>query len=171
MHDQPKHRPLDASAFFADGMSARPLVAGTIARGYLRTNAAFFEGLAGAGTNLVEEIPLKLTPEVLQRGQERFNIYCSVCHGLTGEGNGMVVQRGFPQPLSYHTDRLREAPAGHFYRVMTYGYGAMFPYASRVTPNDRWAIVAYIRALQLSQSTTINELSPMVRDRLLANRE
>jgi hypothetical protein len=167
MHDQPKHKPLEASKFFEDEMSARPLIAGTVARGHLRTNTTFFEGLVG--TNLVQEIPLKLTRELLERGQERFNIHCSVCHGLTGEGNGMIVQRGFPQPPSLHIDRLRDAPVGYFYRVMTYGYGVMFSYGSRVTPEDRWAIVGYIRALQLSQSMTLNELPRDFKERAEKN--
>jgi hypothetical protein len=156
MHDQPKSKPLEKSAFFENGSSARPLLAGTVPRGFLRTNNEFFEGLTG--TNLVEEIPLKLTRKVLERGRERYEIYCSVCHGLTGEGNGMIVQRGFPQPPSFDVDRLREAPVGHFYGVITHGYGLMLPYATRVAPEDRWAIVAYIRGLQLSRAVTVADL-------------
>ena len=150
MYDQARHKPLHASSFFNDGMSARPLLAGTVPRGFLHTNDAFDEGLIG--TNLVEEIPIPITHELLQRGQERYHIYCSVCHDLNGEGNGMVVQRGFPHPPSFHIPRLREAPVGHFYRVITQGYGVMYPYASRVAPQDRWAITAYLRALQLSHA-------------------
>ena len=153
MYDQPRHKPLHASAFFSDGMSARPLPAGTVPRGFLHTNDAVDEGLAG--TNLVEEIPVRVTPQLLQRGQERYNIYCSVCHDQNGEGNGMIVQRGFPRPPSFHIDRLREAPAGHFFRVITHGYGVMYPYANRVAPEDRWAITAYIRALQLSHGAPV----------------
>jgi mono/diheme cytochrome c family protein len=94
----------------------------------------------------------------LERGRERYDIFCSVCHGRTGEGNGMIVQRGFPPPPSYHIDRLREAPAGHFFHVITHGYGVMYSYATHVPPADRWAIAAYIRALQLSQHATIEEM-------------
>jgi mono/diheme cytochrome c family protein len=155
MYDQPRHKPLQSSSFFKDGMSARPLLAGTVPRGFLRTNDALYEGLNG--TNLVENIPLRITKELLTRGHERYNIYCSVCHDQNGDGNGMVVQRGFPRPPSYHIDRLRQAPAGHFYRVITYGYGVMYPYASRVSPEDRWAITAYIRALQLSHGASATE--------------
>jgi mono/diheme cytochrome c family protein len=150
MYNQPGHKPLQASSFFKDGMSARPLPPGTVPRGFLQTNDLFYTGLQG--TNLVEDIPLRVTREVLERGRERYNIYCSVCHDQNGEGNGMIVQRGFPRPPSYHIDRLRQAPAGHFYRVITYGYGVMYPYATRVAPEDRWAITAYIRALQLSHN-------------------
>jgi mono/diheme cytochrome c family protein len=164
MHDQPKHQALESSAFFEDGSSARSLAIGTIPRGHLHTNQIYFEGLSG--TNLTDELPVNLSREVLDRGQERFDIYCSVCHGLTGDGNGMIVQRGFPRPPSFHIDRLREAPLGHFYRVITYGYGVMFPYAIRVTPEDRWAIVAYIRALQLSQSAKLANVSATARAQL-----
>jgi len=155
MHDQPKRSAYKESGFFADRSSSRRLPEGVIARGYLRTNSVFFEGLSG--TNLVDDIPVKITRAVLDRGQERYNIYCSVCHGLSGEGNGMVVQRGFPKPPSFDEDRLRNAPVGYFYRVITYGYGVMFPYANRVTPEDRWAIAAYIRALQ-SRATSVADI-------------
>jgi mono/diheme cytochrome c family protein len=161
MYDQPRHKPLHASAFFSDGMSARPLLAGTVPRGFLHTNDAVDEGLVG--TNLVEEIPIPVTPQLLQRGQERYDIYCSVCHDQNGEGNGMIVQRGFPRPPSFHIERLRQAPAGHFFRVITHGYGVMYPYANRVAPEDRWSITAYIRALQLSHGAPIASLPPDLR--------
>lgn len=164
MHDQPKFRPLDASRFFPDGASARPLVEGTIPRGHLETNQVFFEGLVG--TNLVTAFPLEITRELIERGRERFDIYCSVCHGLSGDGHGMIVQRGFPQPPTFHQPRLREAPIGHFYRVITYGYGVMFPYAARVTSEDRWAIAAYIRTLQLSRSRSLADVPPEARAHL-----
>ncbi len=157
MFDQSRHKPLQGSSFFRDGMSARPLLAGTIPRGYLHTNEAFYNGLKG--TNLIAELPMPLSRELLDRGRERYNIYCSVCHDLNGEGNGMIVQRGFPRPPSFHIERLRIAPVGHFYRVITYGYGVMYPYSARVPPEDRWAIVAYIRALQLSRNAPIEALS------------
>jgi mono/diheme cytochrome c family protein len=146
MYDQPRHKPLQASSFFQDGMSARPLVAGTVPRGFLRADDAIYRG--AIGTNLVDSIPVPITAGLLERGEERYNIYCSVCHDARGDGHGAIVQHGFPQPPSFHLDRLRQAPAGHFYRVMTYGYGVMYPYAARISPQDRWAITAHIRALQ-----------------------
>ena len=149
MHDQPKYRPLRASAFFDNTSSARPLVEGTIARGTLQTDAAFFTGKNGA--MLVTELPFPVTQAVLDRGQERFNIYCTPCHDATGSGNGLVVQRGYPKPQTYHSDRLRQIEAGYFFDVMTNGFGRMPDYRAQITPRDRWNIVAYIRALQLSQ--------------------
>jgi mono/diheme cytochrome c family protein len=149
MHDQPKYRPLRASAFFENTSSARPLVEGTIARGTLQTDAAFFTGKNGA--MLVSELPFPVTQAVLDRGQERYNIYCTPCHDGTGSGNGLVVQRGFPKPQTYHSDRLRQTEAGYFFDVMTNGFGRMPDYRAQITPRDRWNIVAYIRALQLSQ--------------------
>src|SRR5262245_37451605 len=148
MHTQAKYRPLDKSDFFDDHMSARPLVEGTVPRGQLHENTEFFTGISG--TNLIDTLPVPLTMDLLRRGRERFDIYCSVCHAMTSEGNRMIVQRGFPQPPSFHIDRLREAPIGYFYYVITHGYGIMYPYAVRVEPADRWAIAAYILALQLS---------------------
>lgn len=149
MHNQPKYRPLRPSAFFADGSSARPLVEGTVARGTLQEDEAFFTGKVG--TVMVKELPFPVDRQVLDRGQERFNIYCTPCHDRTGSGNGMVVQRGYRRPPSYHIDRLRQADAGHFFDVMTNGFGAMPDYKAQIGARDRWAIVAYIRALQLSQ--------------------
>jgi mono/diheme cytochrome c family protein len=118
---------------------------------------------------LSDVFPVPVTRETLQRGQERYNIYCAVCHGANGHGNGMIVQRGFPAPPSFHSDRLRQAPPGHFYYVMTRGYGVMYSYASRVVPEDRWAIAAYIRALQLSHGATTNDVPPAERGRLLTS--
>ena len=149
MHDQPRYRPLRASAFFEDTSSARPLVEGTIARGTLQTDAAFFTGKNGA--MLVNELPFPVTQAVLDRGQERFNIYCTPCHDATGSGNGLVVQRGYPRPQTYHSDRLRNVEVGYFFDVMTNGFGRMPDYRAQISPRDRWNIVAYIRALQLSQ--------------------
>jgi mono/diheme cytochrome c family protein len=149
MHDQPKYRGLRPSAFFADGSSARPLVEGTVARGTLQEDEAFFTGMVNKVP--VKEFPFPIDQQVLDRGQERYNIYCTPCHGRTGAGNGMVVQRGFRQPPSYHIDRLRQADVGHFFDVMTNGFGAMPDYRTQISPRDRWNIVAYIRALQLSQ--------------------
>jgi mono/diheme cytochrome c family protein len=152
MHNQPKYRPLRDSAFFSDGSSARPRIEGTIARGWLQEDQAFFTGKIGTAT--IKELPLPVTPELLNRGQERFNIFCTPCHDATGAGNGMVVQRGYRKPPSFHDDRLRAADAGYLFDVMTNGFGAMPDYKAQINPRDRWAIVAYIRALQLSQNAT-----------------
>jgi mono/diheme cytochrome c family protein len=149
MHNQPKYRPLRASNFFGNGSSARPLVEGTVARGTLREDAAFFTGKVGG--QLVRELPFPVTQEVLDRGQERYDIFCAPCHDRTGGGNGMVVQRGYRQPPSYHIERLRQVEAGYFFDVMTNGFGVMPDYRAQITPRDRWNIVAYIRALQLAQ--------------------
>jgi mono/diheme cytochrome c family protein len=149
MHDQPKYKPLRAATFFRDGSSARPLVEGTIARGTLQEDEAFFTGKVGAA--LVKELPFAIDQQVLDRGQERYGIYCTPCHDATGSGRGMVVQRGYRQPPSFHEERLRTADAGHFFDVMTSGFGAMPDYRTVISPRDRWTIVAYIRALQLSQ--------------------
>jgi mono/diheme cytochrome c family protein len=149
MHNQPKYRGLRPSLFFEDGSSARPLVEGTVPRGALQEDEAFFTGKNGKDD--VKELPFAVDEKVLNRGQERFNIYCAPCHDRTGGGNGMVVQRGFRQPPSFHLDRLRQADPGHFFDVMTNGFGVMPDYRVQVSPRDRWAIVAYIRALQLSQ--------------------
>ncbi len=149
MHDQPKYRPLRGSELFADKRSARPLVEGTVARGTLREDAAFYTGKTAGG--FVTEIPVKVTPELLARGQSQFQVFCAPCHGRTGRGDGMVVQRGFKRPSSYHVDRLRQMPIGYFYDVITIGFGAMADYSAQVPPQDRWAIAAYVRTLQLSQ--------------------
>lgn len=164
MNDEPRYKPLAASDFFADGQSARPEVPGTVAHGHLHLDSAFDTGRQNG--ELVTTFPITITRAVIARGQERFNIYCSPCHGRLGNGDGMVVERGFRAPPSYHIDRLREAPVGHFFDVMTNGYGAMVSYASRVPPEDRWAIAAYIRALQLSQHTTMAEVPDAERQRL-----
>jgi mono/diheme cytochrome c family protein len=156
MHDQPKYTPLRASTFFDDGRSARPLVAGTVARGHLRQDALLETG--EIGNTAANVFPFAVDAQVLARGRDRFNIYCSPCHGLAGSGDGMVVQRGFRRPESYHTDRLRAAPAGHFVDVMLNGFGAMPDFADRINAHDRWAIAAYIRALQLSQHATIGDV-------------
>jgi mono/diheme cytochrome c family protein len=164
MQDQPKFIPLRPSSFFADGRSARPLVEGTVARGHLEANTAFYTGRING--QLVNAFPFPITRQVLERGQQRFNIYCSPCHDLLGYGNGMIVRRGFRQPPSIHIDRLRNERAGYFFDVITNGFGAMPDYAAQIEPRDRWAIVAYERALQLSQHASINELSPEERARL-----
>ncbi|MGI9087408.1 MAG: c-type cytochrome [Chthoniobacterales bacterium] len=149
MVDQQKIKPLAENEFFADGRGSRVPPAHTVARGQLREDQQFYTGKIG--NELAATFPMPVTGELLARGQQRFEIYCAVCHGPTGAGNGMIVQRGFPPPPSLHEQRLRDAPVGHFFDVMTNGYGVMYSYASRVAPEDRWAIAAYIRALQLSQ--------------------
>ena len=158
MHDQPKYIPLRESAFFGDDRSARPIVEGTVARGHLHADALFYTGkVAGRDT---EVFPMPITAAVLARGRERFDIYCSPCHGRTGQGDGMVARRGFRHPPTFHQDRLRDAPAGHFFDVMTNGFGAMPDYAEQVRPDDRWAIIAYVRALQLSEHATPADVPP-----------
>jgi mono/diheme cytochrome c family protein len=164
MHLQPKYKPDEPSTFFRDGRSDRPEVPGTVARGHLRTDELLYTGrVKGVVAN---EFPFPITRAVLERGRARYNIYCSPCHDYTGSGRGMVVQRGFPPPPSYHLDRLRQAPAGHFFEVMTDGYGTMYSYAGRITPEDRWAIVAYIRALQLSEHATLDDVPAKERQQL-----
>jgi mono/diheme cytochrome c family protein len=160
MYNQPKAKPYSQSDFFPDGTSARPIPAHAVQYHQPRENEAYYTGLMNGVLVAQLPAPLQLTREFLARGHERYDIYCAVCHGLTGEGNGQVVQRGFPAPPTYHSDRLRNAPIGHFYDVMTNGYGVMYSYASRVEPKDRWAIAAYIRALQLSRTSTIQDLPP-----------
>jgi len=167
MFDQPFAKPLEKSDFFADNqMASRPLVPQTIARGHLNEDEAFFHGKIG--TNLVETFPFPITREVLSRGRERYDIACAPCHGRSGDGQGMIVQRGYPAPPSYHIDRLRQVPVGYFFDVMTRGYGIMYSYAVRVEPEDRWAIAAYIRALQFSQNAPLTALSPGERAQLEA---
>jgi mono/diheme cytochrome c family protein len=165
MHDQPKYIPLRPSSFFDDGRSARPISENTVARGHLDEDRAFYTGRDASG-KLVAEFPFPVTKEVILRGQERFNVYCTPCHDYTGSGNGMVVRRGFRRPPSYHIDRLRQAPVGHFFDVITNGLGAMQDYAVQVQPRDRWAIAAYIRALQLSQQASINDVPADARAQL-----
>lgn len=161
---QPRMGPQEPSDFHPDKLGSRPLVPGTVARDHLRQDDAFFTGRVNGA--LVTEIPMRLNQAqlkaLIERGRERFDIYCSPCHGRVGDGHGMITQRGLQlrrPPANYHTDRLRQMPIGHFYDVMTNGYGVMFSYASRVEPQDRWAIASYIRALQLSQHATAQSLS------------
>jgi mono/diheme cytochrome c family protein len=165
MHNQPKAIPLRESMFFTNGSSARPLVEDTVARGTLQDDIDFYTGKDAAGKEL-ETLPFPLTAEVLDRGEQRFNIYCSPCHDINGTGQGMIVRRGYRQPPSYHTDRLRSMPIGHFYDVMTNGFGAMPDYRAQIAPRDRWAIAAYIRALQFSQHASAADLSPDERQKL-----
>jgi len=173
MQDQPRYKAYKESTFFLDNRASRDLPDGTVARGKLKENKAFYTGkvdnpnpnaqvqtttdasgntLVSSFPNDIDEFPIPVTKELVDRGQERFNIYCIVCHGPTGNGDGMIVRRGFPKPPTYHDDRLRNAPVGHFFDVITNGWGKMNSYAYQVPPADRWAIVAYIRALQTSQN-------------------
>lgn len=153
MHVQPRQNPLSYSDFYADHRSARAPVEGTVARGQLLADTYFYTGKIG--NNPGEEMPFPVTKEVLERGRERYDIYCAPCHSRTGDGNGFVPSRGFARkPPSYHIPRLQKAPVGYFFDVMTNGFGIMPDYASQITPQDRWNIVAYIRALQLSQNAT-----------------
>jgi mono/diheme cytochrome c family protein len=165
MHDQPKYIPLRPSSFFSDGRSARPIPEGTVARGHLDDNLPFFTG-KGPDGKPIADIPVPVTKDLILRGQQRFNVYCTPCHSRLGDGNGMVVQRGYRHPPSYHTDRLRQMPNGYFFDVITNGFGAMPDYAQQVQPADRWAIVSYIRALQLSQQASINDVAPDARGQL-----
>lgn len=173
MQDQPRYKAYKHSDFFSDGRASRDLPEGTVPRGFLRENKAFFTGkkenadpnvqvqtttdasgntLVSSFPNDITEFPMPITEEVVNRGEERYRIYCIVCHGPTGNGDGMIVRRGFSKPPTYHDDRLRNAPVGHFFDVMTNGWGKMNSYASQVSVADRWAIVAYIRTLQISQN-------------------
>ena len=164
MHDQPKYKPLRHSDFFEDGRTSRPLLAGTVARGEMHDDVAFFTGKNGKDD--IDVFPIAIDKTVIERGHQRFDIYCSPCHGRLGNGLGMIVRRGFKQPPSYHIDRLRQAPVGHFYDVITNGYGAMYNYAAQIAPRDRWAIISYIRALQYSQNVNVGELPPDMKAQL-----
>ena len=173
MQDQPRYKAYKKSEFFGDGRSSRDYPAGTVARGLLKENKALYTGkidnpnpnaqvetttnaqgntIVTSFPNSIDEFPVPVTRELIDRGQERYNIYCVVCHGTSGKGDGMIVRRGFSPPPTYHDDRLRNAPVGHFFDVITNGWGKMNSYAAQVPVHDRWAIVAYIRALQISQN-------------------
>jgi cytochrome c553 len=165
MYDQPKAKPLSESTFFANGQNARPLPQGTVARGFLREDKAMYAGMAPSGS-FVSELPVPLTRELLFRGRQRFDIFCSPCHGKQGNGLGMIVQRGFKQPASFHVERLRKQPIGYFFDVMTQGFSQMPSYAAQVSPEDRWAIAAYVRALQFSQHAPVADLAPDDRKKL-----
>lgn len=164
MADQPSYRPLAKSEFFADGRSARPAIPGTVPRGQLREDEHFYTGRLGS--QVVETFPFPVTREIFYRGQERFDIFCSPCHDRVGNGQGMIVRRGFRPPPSLHIDRLRESRPGYLFEVISRGFGTMPDYAEQIPPEDRWAIVAYIRALQLSQQAALAELPEAERRRL-----
>jgi mono/diheme cytochrome c family protein len=165
MHIQPRLQSDASSTFFPDGRADRPEIPDTVARGHMRTDELLYTGKINGV--VADQFPFPVTQQVLEKGQARFNIYCSPCHDYTGSGRGMIVQRGFPPPPSYHTDKLRNAPVGHFFDVMTEGHGAMYSYAARVSPEDRWAIAAYIRALQLSQHATLDDVPASERQQLV----
>ena len=156
MQDQPKYKNLRGSAFFDDQRSARPVVEDTVARGFLYADQRFLTGRENGQP--IATLPVPLTRALLERGRQRYTIYCTPCHGLTGNGLGVIVQRGLRQPPSFHIDRLRSSPVGYFFDVETHGFGAMMDYAAQIPPSDRWAIAAFIRALQLSQRATIADV-------------
>lgn len=166
MYDQPRYKPLASSSFFADGRTSRPLPEGTVARGWLKEDIRLNEGKEGM--RLTAALPMPLTKELLARGQERFNIFCSPCHDRTGGGRGMVVRRGYQPPPSFHQERLRDAPVGHFFDVISNGLGAMPDYASQIEVADRWAIAAYVKALQLSQNAPLSDVPEEKRSELAA---
>jgi mono/diheme cytochrome c family protein len=170
MQDQPKYIPLRPSAFFGDGRSERPLIAGTVPRGHLDDDTAFYTG-KGPDGKFLDTFPMTVTKDMVLRGQQRFNIYCSPCHDRNGNGQGMVVQRGFRHPPSYHIDRLRQVPAGYIFDVITNGFGAMPDYETQIQPADRWAIVSYVRALQLAQQGTINDVPAEARAQLQGGKQ
>lgn len=159
MHDAPRYDALEAGAFFADGRAERPQVPGTVARAQLPSALSF----GRRGGRWVEELPLPLTRELLERGHERYDIFCAICHDRAGYGQGMAVRRGVRPPPSFHTDRLRAQPVGYYFDVMTHGFGAMFDYADRIPEDDRWAIAAWVRVLQLSQDATRTDVPPAQR--------
>lgn len=165
MADQGRYKPLEASAFFSDHRSSRPLPVGVVARGFLDEDELLYRGRVNG--NLASTFPFEITADVLTRGRERYNIFCSPCHDLTGSGNGMAVRRGFRRPPpTFHMDRLREEPVGYFYDVISNGFGAMNDYAAQIKPRDRWAIVAYVRVLQFSQNANVQDLPPDDRQQL-----
>ena len=164
MHDQPKVRPYRESNFFADGLSARPAIPGTVARGELREDDALY--LGKVGNQPVDRFPFAIDRATLERGRERYDIYCAPCHDRVGNGLGQVVRRGYRRPPSFHAERLRTAPVGYFYDVITNGFGVMPEYATQVPVRDRWAIIAYLRALQLSQHASLADVPSDVRAKL-----
>lgn len=169
MYDQPRYDTYEPSSFFEDGLSARPLVQGVVPRGWARTDEHLYFGRVGS--ELASSFPFAIDEDVLDRGRTQFNVFCSPCHGGTGDGQGMIVQRGMPKPPSLHEPRLREVPVGHIFDVISRGYGAMYGYAQRIKPRDRWAVVAYIKALQLSQNAPIDILDETDRQRVEQSQE
>lgn len=168
MHDQPKYSALEAAPFFSDNSSARPPLAGTVPRGELRDDQALYTGKVN--DELVTAFPFPIDQAIVARGRERYDIFCSPCHGRTGAGDGIVVQRGYTAPPALDAPHLREAPPGHFFDVMTNGFGSMPDYAAQITVTDRWAIAAYVRALQAASGATIKDVPPAERGRLEGQR-
>jgi len=164
MHDQPVLEPYEESEFFADRRGYRMPVEGTVARGQLHADAAFYTGLSG--DQFLTELPMPGTRELLERGRDRYEIFCTPCHSRLGDGRGMIVRRGFKQPASFHEARLRNQPVGYYFDVMSRGFGEMSSYAGQIQPEDRWAIAGYIRALQLSQSVVLEDLEADDRERV-----
>jgi hypothetical protein len=164
MADQPKNRPLSPSEFFADGRSERPLVENTVARGSLE-NDVYNVSKDYTG------FPLPVDEKLLKRGEDRYKVFCTPCHGLQGDGNGMAALRGMKHPPSYHIERLRQAPNGYFYDVITNGFGVMYSYSERISPRDRWAIIAYVRALQLSRNAKVSDLPESLREKVAKSEE
>jgi len=160
MANQPRQNPLSPSDFFADGRSERPVVENTVVRGSIQDDSLLVPKESNA-------FPLPLTAELLQRGEQRYGIYCTPCHGIQGDGMGMVAMRGMKHPPSYHEERLRNVPNGYLYDVITNGFGAMYGYSAQIPPRDRWAIVAYLRALQLSRNAPVGQLPPELREKLM----
>ncbi|HEY1233748.1 MAG TPA: cytochrome c [Candidatus Binatia bacterium] len=169
MADQPRYEPLQKSDFFEDQRASRPLVEGTVARDQLNSDEQFYTGKIN--NEPAKTFPFPVDRQVLLHGQERFTIFCSPCHSRIGDGQGMIVRRGFRSPPSFHIERLREAPPGHFFDVITHGFGAMPDYAEQIPPPDRWAIVAYIRALQLSQNATLADVPESERRTLVEEKK
>jgi len=161
MANQPRQNPLSPAPFFADGRSERPAIDNAVAHGSIQDDNLLVPKDSNA-------FPLPVTAELLERGQQRYNIFCSPCHGIQGDGMGMVAMRGMKHPPSYHQDRLRNEPAGYFYDVVTNGFGAMYGYSSQIPPRDRWAIIAYLRALQLSRNVPVGELPAELQEKLKA---
>ena len=164
MADQPRYEPLQKSELFEDQRASRPLVEGAVARGQLNADEEFYTGKVN--NEPAKTFPFPVDRELLLRGQERFTIFCSPCHSRLGDGQGMIVRRGYRPPPSFHLERLREAPPGHFFDVITNGFGSMYSYGDRIAPADRWAIIAYIRALQLSQNAKTSDVPPEARPTL-----
>lgn len=162
MHDQPKYEPYEESRMFPDGTSARPIPAGTVARGFLREDAGYSTGVGPDGM-MVSSFPMRVTRQVLERGRQRYDAFCAPCHDRVGTGRGMIVRRGFTQPPSFHEPRLKAAAPGHVVNVVTLGFGVMPSYAAQIAPADRWAIAAYLQALQLSQEARLSDLPPAAR--------
>ena len=169
MADQPRYEPLQRSDLFDDQRASRPLVEGTVARGQLNADEEFYTGKVNKEP--ANTFPFPVDRELLLRGQERFTIFCSPCHSRLGDGQGMIVRRGLRPPPSFHIERLREAPPGHFFDVISRGFGSMPDYAEQIPPRDRWAIVAYIRALQLSQNATLTDVPETEREALLKEKK